>query len=128
MCDSLFKHGKVALESHSLNLVFQRLTLLYIYSLCLYMFLCIAAGLTLYFTAEAIVKAISWQKKFIRKTNEQQLPSPSLSRAIYCIWQTGPKDQNHPSFLCLPMGYPCGILQNVPKFVRYRPARLFISA
>jgi hypothetical protein len=48
------------------------------------MFLCIAAGLTLYFTAEAIVKAISWQKKFIRKMNEQQLSPPSLSGYLHC--------------------------------------------
>jgi hypothetical protein len=58
------------------------------------MFLCIAeAGLTLYFTAEAIVKAISWQKKFIRKMNEQQL-SPPLSLSGYLLymadWTQGP--------------------------------------
>jgi hypothetical protein len=51
------------------------------------MFLCIAAGLTLYFTAEAIVKAISWQKKFIRKMNEQQLPPPSpFSLGLFTVY------------------------------------------
>jgi hypothetical protein len=58
------------------------------------MFLCIAAGLTLYFTAEAIVKAISWQKKFIRKTNEQQL-SPPFSPGLFTVymadWTQGPE-------------------------------------
>ncbi len=72
------------------------------------MFLCIAAGLTLYFTAETIVKAISWQKKFIRKTNEQQLsppPPPSLPGYLEYMadWTQGPPS---PFFSLLTHGLP----------------------
>jgi hypothetical protein len=65
------------------------------------MFLCIAAGLTLYFTAEAIVKAISWQKKFIRKMNEQQL-SPPFSLGLFTVY--GRLDPRTTVTLCLTMG------------------------
>jgi hypothetical protein len=79
------------------------------------MFLCIAAaGLTLYFTAGAIVKAISWQKKFIRKMNEQQL-SPPFSPGLFTAYMADWTQEAPPPFLFLLTLWLLTIYQNVPK-------------
>ncbi len=117
LCDCPFKHGKDFLESHScLNLSTSH-SVVYLFFTSIYVSLYRCGGSNIIFYSWGNCESNILAEK-VHKEDEWATALPSLlSRAIYSIWQTGPKKHRHPSFLCLPMAYPCGILQNsYPNF------------